>query len=182
MFTREKLILVCYLVVLLFSGLGYTVTEIRNATQAIKYLIQFGYFTPTTMDPNMIHKIKRESVKDAIIDFQTFSGLPTTGELDSDTFKMMNIPRCGCIDRFYRTRFKRYGHFLETWRVDNLTYRIVKYPSANLNKVQTDLEFRRAFDDWSSIMPIDFNERSSGPVNNFGLLQHFSLYTSNFIA
>ena len=41
---------------------------------------------------------KSEDLKKYIIEFQAFSGLNQTGELDEPTLGMMNMPRCGVKD------------------------------------------------------------------------------------
>ncbi|XP_050433787.1 hatching enzyme-like [Adelges cooleyi] len=164
MCANKNCVLILSSALLLFNGLGHAAVEIKNSTQAIKYLTQFGYYSPITLDPNSIHLLEKESLRNALLDFQSFAGISETGVLDQETLELMNTPRCGCLDRFYRTRPKRYGHLLETWRVDNLTYKISKYPSKQLSKEQTDLEFRKAFDVWSEVMPIVFHERDAGLV------------------
>ena len=50
----------------------------------------------------------------AIRNFQSFAGLPVTGELDAATIKQMKEPRCGMSDVDEEGRVKRYKG-LFTW-------------------------------------------------------------------
>ena len=43
--------------------------------------------------------LSRDGLKAYIMEFQQFAGLNTTGELDNETVKMMNMPRCGVKDK-----------------------------------------------------------------------------------
>jgi len=50
------------------------------------------------------------------------------------------------------------------WPEKDLTYRITKY-SRKLDKRQTDLVIRRAFDVWSSVTPLTFTYKGDGKVS-----------------
>ena len=39
--------------------------------------------------------LSRDGLRDYILQFQQFAGLPSTGELDPDTQLLMDRPRCG---------------------------------------------------------------------------------------
>ncbi|XP_065565312.1 matrix metalloproteinase-25-like isoform X2 [Artemia franciscana] len=77
----------------------------------------------------------------AVMKFQGFAGLNQTGTLDPETIKLMNTPRCGVRDfirpsgrmkshsPFWTNRSKRYALQGARWRVNDLTYRISRYPS-----------------------------------------------------
>ena len=59
--------------------------------------------------------LSRDGLQKYIMEFQAFAGLEQTGELDPQTVKMMNMPRCGVKDRVgtdmssNHTRSKRYA-------------------------------------------------------------------------
>ena len=55
--------------------------------------------------PKLVHP---DSLKNYIIEFQSFAGLPQTGDLDEETVVMMNKPRCGVKDGEASNRKKRY--------------------------------------------------------------------------
>lgn len=64
------------------------------------YLMKYGYMDD--MDHHS-HKsanlMSRDGLKKYIMEFQAFAGMNVTGELDADTVKMMNMPRCGVKDK-----------------------------------------------------------------------------------
>ena len=62
--------------------------------------------------------LSRDGLKKYIMEFQAFAGMNVTGELDADTVKMMNTPRCGVKDKLgmkmdshqhQRSRSKRFA-------------------------------------------------------------------------
>ena len=53
-----------------------------------------------------------DSLQNYIMEFQSFAGLPQTGDLDEETVRMMNQPRCGVKDivgKSASVRKKRYA-------------------------------------------------------------------------
>ncbi len=69
-------------------------------------------------------------MKEVILDFQDFNGLPATGLLDAETMKKIRTPRCGVADfvgvrknaHLVRRR-KRYAFAGQKWPNKDLTYR-----------------------------------------------------------
>ena len=112
--------------------------------------MQYGYLelpiskpTPDTRSANLL---SQDAVQEYIREFQSFAGLPQTGELDTDTKMMMNKPRCGVKDVVgHSARTKRYALQGSRWKVKNLTYRISKYPSrSKMSKKDVDYEIARS--------------------------------------
>ena len=106
---------------------------------------QYGYVDPnpdpTESKPNVVESSKKKDVHDYIMNFQSFVGLPKTGELDSNTVTMMNMPRCGVKD--IQTRFSLQG---SKWKTKHLTYRISIYPSfSQMSNEDVDYEIAQAF-------------------------------------
>ena len=64
-----------------------------NFKSAKEYLMKYGYIED--MGDSFS---KSENLKKYIIEFQAFSGLNQTSELDEPTIEMMNLPRCGVKD------------------------------------------------------------------------------------
>ncbi|XP_050546006.1 matrix metalloproteinase-24-like isoform X1 [Daktulosphaira vitifoliae] len=155
------------LIVLLYKP-GCAFEEIKNKSQAVEYLSAFGYLeTALQYNPKLAHKLTNKVYRNALIEFQIFLDIPPTGILDKETLKALNTQRCGCIDRFYRVkqdRFKRYVRLPDGWRLTNLNYKISRYPTRELNQIQTDTEIKRAFDQWSAVTPLKFNQVENGPV------------------
>merc|ERR1719367_2027673 len=95
------------------------------------------------------------------MNFQSFVGLPKTGELDSNTVTMMNMPRCGVKD--IQTRFSLQG---SKWKKKNLTYRISIYPSfSQMSNEDVDYEIAQAFKVWSDVSELTFEAKKEGAVD-----------------
>ncbi|KAG8201982.1 hypothetical protein JTE90_027454 [Oedothorax gibbosus] len=114
----------------------------------MNYLRQFGYLNSNSSS----------SIAKAIRDFQTFSGLDVTGRLDAETLNLMNKPRCGVKDKIGHmgARRKRYAHQGSKWNVNDLAYRISKYPKRLNNKELVDREIAKALKVWSDVTNINF--------------------------
>lgn len=134
--------------------------------KAMMYLSQYGYLNPSLRNPSSSNLMDEQTWKNAIAEFQSFAGLNATGELDSDTAKVMSLPRCGVRDKvgFGDTRAKRYALQGSRWRVKNLTYKISKYPS-RLNRAEVDAELAKAFSVWSDYTDLTFTQKRSGQVH-----------------
>lgn len=87
----------------LFIGITYTFptgkhkTEYVTKDDAFKFLTQYGYDPCNrTTDPNAprCHSTFESMLKD----FQIAYHLPVTEQLDTDTLKLMNTPRCTLPD------------------------------------------------------------------------------------
>ncbi|KAE8746417.1 matrix metalloproteinase [Frankliniella occidentalis] len=151
----------------LSAGTSSYADSVATDTTAMIYLSQYGYLSPSVKNPAMSHLMSEESVSKAISEFQSFVGLNITGNLDTETLKMMSIPRCGVKDKVgvaSDLRSKRYALQGSRWRVKNLTYKISKYPS-RLRKRDVDEEIRQAFSLWSDYTDLTFTPKQSGSVH-----------------
>ncbi|KAM9318989.1 matrix metalloproteinase-28 isoform 2-T2 [Pholidichthys leucotaenia] len=128
------------------------------------------------------HHIHNEvEVQSAIREFQWLSRLPVTGELDSATLRQMAEPRCGVTDEgsqqiwaqrvnFIFTGKKRLLHRRrrsaapEKWYKHHLTYQIVNWPH-HLSLGSVRLAVRAAFQLWSNVSGLVFQEASEGPAD-----------------
>ena len=90
----------------------------------------------------------------ALRNFQRFSGLPVTGEVDEATIKQMAKPRCGVPDDVDGQRFKRYVLSGRKWGKTDLTY-YVQYGEDLSHGVQ-DRIFQNALKEWSDVTPLTF--------------------------
>ncbi|ODM88248.1 Neutrophil collagenase, partial [Orchesella cincta] len=135
----------------------------RNFTSndALTYLRKFGWLTPDqwrngTQPVGNFKRLFRE--------FQTFQGIPATGELDKNTIEVMEAPRCGVADRNVNgsINFELLG---TKWEFRNLTYTISKYPKNPRllgGRQNIDAEIRRAFEVWEQVVDFTFTKRDSG--------------------
>ena len=79
--------------------------------------MKYGYLDlPVEVSQRSSQLRSQDSLRNQILEFQSFAGLPQTGELDEETVVMMNKPRCGVKDIVGRSasmRKKRYA--LQVW-------------------------------------------------------------------
>lgn len=127
----------------------------------IEYLEKFGY-----LDQKDEHN--EESEHEAIRDFQHFSHLNETGQLDSETISLMETPRCGVKDvlesshhHSNHTRRKRFTFFGGKWKKKELTYRITKY-SRHLSRDVVDEEIAKSFEVWERVTPLTITPAEPG--------------------
>ena len=99
------------------------------------------------------------NVESAIRRFQRFAGLEETGQLDSETIRLMKKPRCGMPDDAAGSdRMRRYKTGSK-WRKTSLTY----YIQFGRDLPQGDQEriFRRALQYWADVSALSFSRVSS---------------------
>ncbi|VDL72643.1 unnamed protein product [Nippostrongylus brasiliensis] len=89
--------------------------------------------------------------------FQEFAGLKPTGELDVQTKQKMAEPRCGVTDVLAVTS----GGAAFKWRKNRLTYSIENF-SPDLPREDTKRAIREAYDEWSAVTPLEFEEVPAG--------------------
>ncbi|XP_069668856.1 matrix metalloproteinase-19-like [Periplaneta americana] len=137
-----------------------------SKTEAVSYLEQYGYISSEGTNKSSSLTTREAFIK-AISEFQEFSGLPITGELDRNTAEAMSLPRCGVKDKLSateRSRSKRYVLQGSRWRVKDLTYRVLKYPR-NIHKSTADAEIAKAFKVWADQTGLTFTRKSTGRVH-----------------
>uniref|UniRef100_A0A1A7WE06 Peptidase metallopeptidase domain-containing protein n=1 Tax=Iconisemion striatum TaxID=60296 RepID=A0A1A7WE06_9TELE len=118
----------------------------------------------------------------AIREFQWLSRLPITGNLDSATLLQMAEPRCGVSDegsqktwgqrvnvifigdRRPQRRRRRSDAQAEKWYKRHLTYQIVNWPR-HLSLGSVRLAVRAAFQLWSNVSDLVFQETPEGPAD-----------------
>merc|ERR1712002_706830 len=131
----------------------------ENTTRALNYLVRFGYIQTESQDygnnPDLDYANQKNYLKDGLINFQSFNGLNTTGELDEDTIS--HNPAVA--------RFATYGPG-KKWRQKTLTYRITKYSEkSGISRQDIRKPVREAFDEWERVSPLRFIEVSTGCEN-----------------
>lgn len=133
--------------------------KVSSIYDATGYLLQYGYI----QQPDRTGALRgEEALVNAIKQFQRMAGIGQTGELDSETVKWMNYPRCGVVD-FVGTadiaRKKRYALQGSKWRGTNIKYKITKY-TPDLTESKTDSEIERSFKVWEDNTPLRFSKTS----------------------
>merc|ERR1712198_182852 len=86
---RVKLNMLIYTISSIVSLAIVNAQPVADKTKAKHYLKKYGYSTESDSGPNYSQSLKK---------FQTFSGLPSTGSIDSQTLSQMEVPRCGAQD------------------------------------------------------------------------------------
>ena len=113
--------------------------------------------------------MSQDGLKNYIMEFQAFAGLPQTGDLDEETVRWMNKPRCGVKDIVGKSssmRKKRYALQGSRWKVKELTYKISQYPSSSkILARDVDKEVARALQVWADVTDLTFQQKRYGPVH-----------------
>uniref|UniRef100_A0A3Q2CMU8 Matrix metallopeptidase 28 n=1 Tax=Cyprinodon variegatus TaxID=28743 RepID=A0A3Q2CMU8_CYPVA len=115
-------------------------------------------------------------------EYQWLSRLPITGRLDSATLRQMAEPRCGVSDEGSQQvwaqrvnviftgkgqldhRRRRSADKAEKWYKRQLTYQIVNWPR-HLSQGSVQLAVRTAFQLWSNVSDLVFQEAPEGPAD-----------------
>ncbi|XP_072248721.1 matrix metalloproteinase-28 [Leuresthes tenuis] len=151
----------------------------RGAPQVVDaedFLEKYGYLHHDHHIHNAVE------VQSAIREFQWLSRLPVTGELDGATLRQMSEPRCGVSDegsqqiwahrvnviftgkRRLLHRRRRSATQAEKWYKRHLTYQIVNWPR-HLSLGSVRLVVRSAFQLWSNVSGLGFQEAPEGPAD-----------------
>ncbi|OWF43599.1 matrix metalloproteinase-16-like [Mizuhopecten yessoensis] len=131
----------------------------------VEYLMKYGYISKESKHSGSLRS--QEVVSKGIAQFQRMAGLPVTGVVDSETIRMMKLPRCGNSDDMGysdQARKKRYALHGSKWSKYDITYTISEY-SKKISKTDVDSEIRRAFDAWEGVTPLTFTWKKSGTVD-----------------
>lgn len=95
-----------------------------------------------------------------IQEMQKFLGLEVTGKLDSETLKVMRMPRCGVPDVGDFSTFPG----MPKWRKTRLTYRIVNY-TLDLPRDAVDSAIEKALKVWEEVTPLTFSRIYEGEAD-----------------
>ncbi|NWT15468.1 MMP7 protein, partial [Vireo altiloquus] len=109
--------------------------------------------------PNL-RKTQNLSIEERIKEMQKFFHLTVTGKLDTETEKIMKLPRCGFPD------VAEYQTFPGTpkWKKTRLTYKIGSY-TRDLPRSKVDHAIERALMVWSDVTPLQFQRVKWGPAD-----------------
>ncbi|NXH24994.1 MMP18 protein, partial [Myiagra hebetior] len=96
-------------------------------------------------------KTQNIKIEERIKEMQRFFHLTVTGTLDTETEKVMKLPRCGMPD------VAEYGTSpgILKWKKTHLTYKIIRY-TYDLPRQKVDDAIKRAFMVWSDVTPLHF--------------------------
>ncbi|KAL7115181.1 hypothetical protein ACP275_04G169400 [Erythranthe tilingii] len=137
--------------------------NVNGVYELKKYLSYLGYldYNRHSNDQNQEKKnIFDDSLEIALIRYQEFYGLKTTGFLDASTITNMLQPRCGMPDLFTKPNknppFDTISHYSflpgnPKWYRKNLSYSFDR----NVNR-EARVPLQRAFKEWASVTPFKF--------------------------
>ncbi|XP_011226744.2 matrix metalloproteinase-27 isoform X3 [Ailuropoda melanoleuca] len=151
----KKLLLQCLLLTTWSSAfpIDRKMDAEENTRLAQAYLNQFYSLE---IEGSHLVQSKNSSLLDGKIrEMQAFFGLTVTGQLDSNTLKIMKTPRCGVPD------VGQYGYTLPGWGRYNLTYRIVNY-TPDMTRADVDEAIQNGLEVWSRVTPLTFAKTSKG--------------------
>ncbi|XP_048751574.2 matrilysin-like isoform X1 [Ostrea edulis] len=148
------------IVTLCCLGLGISLPLNEKLLNIDDYLIRFGYFTPSKSPSGGVDVSSSDADRrQAIWDFQKFSGLEATGEVDEATILKMRQPRCGVADKQtssldgpqnYLTIGKKWPNKIISWKAKTYTE---KLPVSEQRSA-----FKKALQYWSKVTPLKFEE------------------------
>lgn len=133
-----------------------------------EYLVRFGYIIPfSKMAQREAHEApKITAISDEFNDdtvnglelFQKTNHLPVTGKFDKYTMALLQTPRCGVSDYAVKTF---YFLAVRGWSTRTLTYKFENY-TPDLSSYDIKSAISRAFDLWSSVIPVSFKQLQGG--------------------
>ncbi|XP_038055508.1 matrix metalloproteinase-18-like [Patiria miniata] len=137
----------------------------NNMKKAMGYMSKYGYMGDMDEDDWNTDSVSDKQMKKSIKMMQKFMGLKATGELDEMTMMMMDKPRCGLPDvppssatpNDTQTGPLSYNHFGRRWGKQEITFRILNYPST-MPSSEAREALIRAFLVWSDVTPLTFRE------------------------
>ncbi|XP_060082565.1 matrix metalloproteinase-16-like [Ylistrum balloti] len=158
---------ILFTVILTLMAVQCTLTRANTefSSSSVDYLMKYGYLSNEGKHSGSLRS--QEVVSNGIAQFQRMAGLPITGVVDSETIRMMKMPRCGNSDQMGysdKARKKRYALHGSKWSKHDITYTISQY-SKKISKQDVDSEIRRAFDAWEGVTPLTFTWKKSGNVD-----------------
>lgn len=152
--TRAALFLVVFVAVARLTHVSCNPVPV--SPDAVKFLERFGYLNRTD-DSN--ESVSLNSLSDSVKKYQELNQLPVTGLMDEATMTMMSKPRCGQKDV---KRGDNESGF--KWDKRKILYMFQSFPSS-MSRNDARWIIREAYNAWSRVIPIDFEERSQGPVD-----------------
>ncbi|OWF46684.1 matrix metalloproteinase-19-like [Mizuhopecten yessoensis] len=137
--------------------------EKRQAVDIDGYLEKFGYLAK--IDDSSRGPVSHDEASriEAIRNFQIFNGLQVTGNIDDQTILKMRQPRCGVSDNSAPGEPQNLERPLEfnapgnKWRKHSVTWNVIN-PTGQLSEGIQKLAIRNAFEYWSDVSPLQFQE------------------------
>lgn len=126
----------------------------ETATAALSYLDFFGWLKTSLAGWK---DINLSDILAAIAAYQKFFGLLETGELDKQTLRLMNTPRCGVPDRPQGGKPRATGK----WNKPTLLYYVKDYVQG-VEQSKQDATVAQAFASWTNVCGLRIERCPSG--------------------
>lgn len=151
---------------------GGATADPQQYSRAQGWLSRYGYLPPPDHRTSRLQT--KEALEEAIRVMQRYGGIRETGQLDGDTLRLMETPRCALPDimggedllRKRRRRKRRYALTGLQWDRKDLTWSVLNYPSPvqspSLTPSTVDQLLFHAFKAWSDAAPLSFRRLLDG--------------------
>ncbi|XP_047099078.1 matrix metalloproteinase-2-like isoform X1 [Schistocerca piceifrons] len=133
------------------------------------YLMRYGYLPQSDKETGNLRT--EEQLRDALRELQRYGHIPVTGELDEETRRLLQRPRCAVADVPYREqtlrwgrrkhRHKRYSLQGNVWPTTNLTWSLRTMEPRDLDPGMVRYQLDRALRIWSDNSRLTFREVNS---------------------
>nr|XP_022345774.1 matrix metalloproteinase-19-like [Crassostrea virginica] len=147
------------LLVLCLTSLALSLPVNKKPLDIDDYLARYGYLNPSKSPSGGTHVSNSDADRiQAIREFQKFSGLEVTGEIDEATILKMRQPRCGVSDKpvdgpqNFVTVDRKWPNKIISWKTKQYTQQ--------LSEEEQRAAFENAFQYWSKVSPLRFEETS----------------------
>ncbi|XP_022110634.1 matrix metalloproteinase-14-like [Acanthaster planci] len=150
-----------FMSVLLVAAVTVVHSSVETGVDAMMYLTYYGYLRPMTSDDGTF--MTEEEMREGISKFQYMANITQTGELDNDTMRMMNMPRCGMPDvvgHSLDAKRKRRYSLGSRWSKTDLTFRIDSVTSDIPSRSDIDDTLEAALQVWADVTPLTFTRVS----------------------
>ncbi|XP_066937045.1 stromelysin-2-like [Clytia hemisphaerica] len=130
--------------------------ETTVGIDTLSYLHKLGYYYPEDGNlPDKQRMAEDDRIRNALIDFQKFAGLPVSGIIDRETKSLMRSPRCGVEDLASKRR-KRFTLQGSKWWKKDLTWTVLNENNDGLTRHEVENVVKQAFDTWQKVTGLNF--------------------------
>ncbi|XP_013385786.1 matrix metalloproteinase-18 [Lingula anatina] len=156
-------------------------TKITTTQDAANYLWEYGYMTERDIRrfESLSNSEATRFVNSKLMRFQTMGNIRAKGSLDRNTIALMNQPRCGNKDteRPIRNNIPLKLSCIREKAV--VTYAVMSY-TRDLPQHTVQTEIARAFEEWSDVISITFEETNGTSDIEINFVDGFHTYSPMF--
>lgn len=136
--------------------------ENKSNSNIRTFLSRTGYMGAPPTAPMEALNLFDSDMTEAVRKYQSFHGLELTGEVDEETQKVMQMPRCGVADLIEGQEVHPQGvsSFVASggkWSSNQVTYKFVNGTIDLPGTTEREI-VRQAFQVWAEVIPLTFQE------------------------